>query len=305
MKKSVFSLIVILFAGLALFTSCKKDDDVVVTPLTTPAYENVSAKYVVSGPSQYKSFELTASGNYIVMKNQGSYYGVKKFVGCADEATRATSYSNIIYGKFTKKSDTEFVLEGFGTIVIVGGTDNAVSLSITPNNGNTITLPAQRVEQQVEGGSFTDKICRTWQFASYRLTLVADGRTLFDGEYKSVSEMAQALAKTVQQYGGDVRDVLDVSEAEETAPDQIVFTKSGTYFVTYKNSTLAVSTWKWTDVNKGILHYSWDYNNMNAYGKSGDVVLSWRNNQLVVTESEEGEDRYSYMKLQMYLNEVK
>ncbi len=274
-----------LVAGLTMFTSCKKDNGVVVPVFTTPAYEDVSAKYVVSeSSSPYKSFELTASGNYVIVKRTDAPSGVKKFLGRMDEATRATSSGKIIYGKFTKVSDTEFALEGFGTIVIEGSTDNVVNLKITPTGGTTMTLPAQRTTQvESEANSFTSKLCRTWKVASYRYTITLNGAVFFDGEYATIEDLAAALTLKARAMGAsDADELFDVPY--DQSPEQIVFSKSGTYLVVYKNSTLAVSTWQWTNESTGLLHYSWNYDDMYSYGSSGDVQLFWRNTQLAVKE---------------------
>ena len=311
MRKTGLFLMTALVAGLTMFTSCNNDNGVVSPTFETPAYEDVSAKYEVSGSSLYKSFELTASGNYVIVKKTSYLSASKLFFGRMDEATRATSSGDIIYGKFTKKSDTEFELEGFGSIVIEGGTDNVVSLKITPNGGTTMTLPAQRVEQkEAEENSFTSKICRTWSVASYRYTIVLNGSVFFDGEYATLEDLVKALTNKAKSMGASNADELFDVPYDET-PEQILFSKSGTYLVVYKNSTLGVSTWQWKDENKGILHYSWNYDDMYDSNSSGDVHLSWRNSQLAVKEvinaSDAGYDiGYSLtITIVTYLNEVK
>lgn len=39
---------------------------------------------------------------------------------------------------------------------------------------------------------------------------------------------------------------------------QVIFTKAGTYMVTYPNSELAISTWSWVSQSEGTLRYSWN-----------------------------------------------
>lgn len=322
MRKTGFFLMTALFAGLTMFTSCKKDNAVVApiipnAPLTTPAYESVSAKYVITGAgSQYKSVELTASGNYVIVKNGGSPSGVRRFLGRADETTRAAS-NNIIYGRFTKKSDTEFDLEGFGTIVIEGSSTDVISLKITPVGGTTVSLPAQRMTAiESAPDSFTSKLCRTWKVASYRYTILMNGAVFFDGEYATAAEINQALNAKIISMGYPAMDQSElVPTSDSESPDQIIFSKSGTYIVFYKNATLAVSTWSWKDEAKGVLHYSWDYDNPFMYDYSGNVQVSWRGSQLVITEEmndphemdmEPGLEGLGFsMKFVTYLNEVR
>lgn len=316
MRKTGLFLMTALLAGLTMFTSCKKEESYIApviynTSLTTPAYEDVSAKYVIQGNTgPYKSIELTASGNYVIVKRTSAPSYVKGFFGQMEEATRATTSGNIIYGKFTKKSDTEFELKDFGTIVVETevGTGNTI-LNITPNGGTTMSLPAQRTEQMDSpANSFTSKLCRTWSVASFRYTILMGGQVFFDGEYTTMEAMAVALANKAKSLGYSDADVSDLTDGSiEMNPKQIIFSKSGTYLVVYKNSSLAVSTWTWKNESQGILHYSWDYDNMYSTGISGDVQLFWRNNQLAIKENMNDVDSDFPISITLitYLNEAK
>lgn len=318
-KKLKYFFLIALSMSMFVFSSCSKNDDEeekapeTPTPeqsnFTTPTYENVSAKYeITNSSSQFKSFELTASGNYIIVKNGYSARAFSHFFGEQEETTRSTSYGNIIYGKFTKKSDTEFELEGFGTIVIKGGANNACSLIITQTGGSPITLPAQR-STQTESSTFTNQLCRTWSIGSFRFTIIKNGQTLYDGEYATLEELATSLSKMAEELDKEEVDAVEISKdiAEVTNPQQVVFTKSGTYMVFYSNTTLAVSTWKWEDEANGKLRYSWNYQNMYDDDYSGVVDVSWRGIQLTIkegaTEYEDG-DTYT-VSMTYYLNEVK
>ena len=314
MKKLKYFFLIALSMSMFVFSSCSKNDDEeekapeTPTPeqsnFTTPTYENVSAKYeITNSSSQFKSFELTASGNYIIVKNGYSARASSHFFGEQEEATRSTSYGNIIYGKFTKKSDTEFELEGFGTIVIKGGANNACSLIITQTGGSPITLPAQR-STQTESSTFTNQLCRTWSIGSFRLTIIVDGATFFDGEYATWDEMINAYVAKVKEMG---EEVSTEEIPDNVNPKQVVFTKSGTYMVLYSNSTMAVSTWKWEDEANGKLRYSWNYQNMYDDYASGVVDVSWRGIQLTIKEgaTESDDDGTSSYSITYYLNEVK
>lgn len=68
------------------------------------------------------------------------------------------------------------------------------------------------------------------------------------------------------------------------APQQVVFTKSGTYMVFYGNGTLAVSTWKWQDESKGTARYSWNYESIDDPDASGLINIGFADNQLVIKE---------------------
>ena len=81
--------------------------------------------------------------------------------------------------------------------------------------------------------------------------------------------------------------------------EQITFSKSGTYMVSYTESRLAISTWAWVSENKGLIRYSWDYSDIESEDLGGFATLSFNGNKLNVTESmigdnEEDEDDEDY-----------
>lgn len=130
-----------------------------MTNLEAPKYESVSAKYnITSAGSDLKSIELTASGNYLIVKNSNGTLRApaagkrNRWAAAARMVTRAGTdwYNNIIQGKFTKISDTEFRLEGYGTIIIIGSANDAVNLDITLANGSKVEVTAQRSTQMAE-----------------------------------------------------------------------------------------------------------------------------------------------------------
>ena len=145
--KGILSCTVLALA-LTSLAACSSDDDDnppadntenPTTTLETPQYESVSAKYnITSASSDIKSIELTASGNYIITQNDVVVSSQPipakgRLAKIARIVTRASAnwYDNIVEGKYTKISDTEFNLEGYGKLVIKGSTNNAVDLDIT------------------------------------------------------------------------------------------------------------------------------------------------------------------------------
>ena len=305
----------VVAAAMTTFTSCSKDDDEGngegnggPTTLTTPKFESVSACYeITSSNSNLKSIELTASGNYIIVKKSAysrPAYSFSDFLTVTDEGdTRSTEYGNIIQGKFTKISDTEFELEGFGRIVIKGGTSSATSLEITPTGGQAYTLTAVEKTQNPDSEK-TTWLCRTWAFYAFKMKMVMkqDGKscTVIDGKYKMTDEekfrkdivagMKRAYQTFYPQEYSQMKEQADRA-AEEAAknitfdtegrPEQVIFTKAGTYMVTYKGDRLGISTWSWQDEAKGLMNYSWDYNS----SKQGTVEVGFFGNQLTIKES--------------------
>ena len=306
--------ILLLAVAMTGITACSSDDD--DTNFSTPQYESVSAYYeVTSHNSDIKSVELTSSGNYIVIRDNASSrqaYFFSRFVIAPDEdETRATTYQNIIKGRFTKISDTEFELEGFGRIVITGNADNAMSLEITPEDGQTYTLTAAKKTQNPDSQK-TSWLCRTWDISGFAMKIemtkggntvtVIDGKYSMDDEQRLKQDIVAGLKTLFQTFfpeeyerdreGADAtaeNAVKDINITGENSPLQIIFTKAGTYMVLYKGEKLAVATWAWDDEEKGILRYSWDYSNMGKdkgswSTKYGTAEVSFSSHQLVLKE---------------------
>lgn len=160
-----------MFLSVGLFSSCSSDDDNETSEpinLETPAYESVSAKYnVTSGGDGISSIELTESGEYIVIFDNASYAPKQNkttknmsmgILNGNKISTRA--FIGNIHGKFTKKSDNEFILDGFGTIVITGSADNAISIKVTTEDGEELNLNAEKATILADT-EMTKALCRT------------------------------------------------------------------------------------------------------------------------------------------------
>lgn len=315
MKQIVnYLLLASLFvAGLTGLAACSSNDDDSPSPapsgnLETPKYESVSAKYtILSEESDIRSVELTESGNYVIVKRgyndvkaaQAGAHGKSRLL----QGLRAMTRSNepdIIEGKYTKISDTEFNLEGFGTITITGSANNAVTLVVTPKGGTAFTLQAARTPQK-SNSVLTTKLCRTWKISSIRIQMSFDGDELMNSEHKigELNKFEDDYIDVVKKMFAKQGRPLSAEEAEALAhqifgdglfdedfsPTQVIFTKAGSYMVQYKDGELALSTWAWIDEPKGIMHYSWNYENFEDDMESGEVYVSFRGAQLAVRET--------------------
>ena len=81
----------------------------------------------------------------------------------------------------------------------------------------------------------------------------------------------------------------------EVLPEEVVFTKAGTYMVSYDNQMLAVSTWAWENMSTGLLRYSWNYDDMYDEEMAGTAWVSFKNNDLYLNETyKETEDGDTY-----------
>jgi len=345
----LLSLLLILASGLT-FTACGDDDDdnngqggngggavnwgQFSTKLPTPTYENVSAKYEVStdNSENISSIELTASGNYIVAFGKSDQWArstepaadskQQRFLGMKAKIakTRAAYYDKVVEGKFVKENDNTFRLEGWGTVTVLENNGNAYSLIITLANGTRLpTLTAKKTTQMADNEK-TNFLCRTWTFSSLRMILVVGGKTMYDKEYPITqlenfgADMYEMAKNITPDDVDDLEDYLDEWEdEEEDVPTGVIFTKSGTYMPLYKNSSLAISTWAWENIDTGLMRYSWNYDNMYDPNESGNVKVGSRGQQLMISESFSDRDsKYEEEELEgysatmvYYLNEAK
>lgn len=292
MFKNLSLFVVVALASLSLM-SCSDSDG--SGSLDEPKYEQDAARFTItSSGSPYSSIELSASGNYIITPTNYSARSTMSAFELSSVSKKDYSFlkgsksvssralTEIVYGKYVKKGDNEYYLDGFGTVVVKTNGGNAVDLEITTNDGNNVVLGASR-DRIYSSTEMTNKLCRTWKITKVHFVVWEDGVKLFDKNYNW------------NNLPADIDD--------DDVPLEVIFTKSGTYVVFYKDKTLAVSTWRWEDENAGVARYSWDYNHLNDPYASGVVNVSFKGNQMVITE--EGVDEDERTLTEWFFTEVK
>ena len=314
LRKGVFMMLALLAAGVMVSCSSDDDDDYKApSNFEKPKYEADAAKFMVtSASSEYKSVELTEAGNFIIRLNAGGNYApeaaspvarlLKKnmLVSPGSELksevaeTRAGTvvWSDIIYGKYTKTGDNEYTLDGYGTLTVTQDGGSAYSLRIEKTNGETFDLEANKAGTP-EAGSMTDNICRTWDIKGFRYYIRMNGKTYFDETSPTMEGLYNKIKEWMQANDPDYSDE-DYEDMLIDVPQQIVFSKSGTYMVLYTNNMLDVATWRWGNQDMGILEYSWNPDVFDDDFMSGSVKIEFKNNQLLITEGEsESEDGFT------------
>lgn len=302
--------------------SCSSDDDDDAGEVAPAAFEAYAAKYQIANASAtFSSVEFTESGNYIMVLNDLPTDGTKSFSRLAEKkspahtmfgmllrktATRSESvYSPILYGKYTVDADGTYVLAGYGKVKVVeDGAGNAYSLEFMPSSSPSFTYTASKQNRNLDSEN-TNRLCRTWNTASFRIVSKFNGKVLLDITANTMGEMFEKLQKWAESNDEEF-DPSDWEDLDIPNPEQIVFTKTGTYMVKYNSGELAVSTWRWANNSETMLQYSWDNDFEDSY-LNGIVSVSYKGNQLVITETEkEEEDGESYeMSMVYYFNEVK
>ena len=255
----------LMLAFTLLLISCSKDE-ADSSNLDTPKYESVSAKYeILSSQSPYKSIELGASGDYIVitsdyysaMSRASSLSKIGVFGNWGMSQSRATNYDGIIYGTYKQLDNGDFDLKGFGVIKVVYGENNEVeALSITPDKGIEMQFDVEKVEV-MDDDDITNSLCRTWMFEKFRVVAYVSGKKVLD-EFVD---------------GADL-EYFDIEISE------VLFSKSGTYMVVYGDKSLGVASWKWKNMDERILSYSWD----GEWYESYTAQISFEGNSLILYE---------------------
>ena len=310
MKKFFFKFVLPCFMAIFVtsgFSSCSGDDNnslaITTLPTTefeTPQYEDVSAKYTIeSQSSRIRSVELTASGNYLIITNGANYskrvgtLGVNKNIFLNLGIVTRANYNNVIYGKFTKISDTEYYLEDYGTIKITETANDSYKIEVQQNNGMTFEVGARK-EEQFTTSTATNKLCRTWEIDKIGLTVKIKGtnfsfsKTVEEDNFKGlllslVSWMEQLSGEKLEEY--EKNQITYIADAyNQSRPTEMTFTKSGTYTVNYINDAIGVSTWTWINEATGKLQYSWNIDNINDEGLGGEVTIKYSGNTMKVYE---------------------
>lgn len=270
--KNFLGAVLLMMAAVPALVACGDDDDI---DLGTPQYEGISGKYTIDTPaSPYQSIELGASGDYIVIKKSSSYAAGARSAEAApqgvfkraQDASRATDYNGVIYGRYTQQADGRLNLEGFGIVEIVYGTgDEVVGFNLTPASGGMLELDVTK-EKVMADDTKTNAICRTWKIESIREVEYEGGRKVYDETF---------TAGDPSGYGDDY-------------PTEVLISKSGTYLVYYQNGYIGISSWKWKNQDAGTFYYSWD----NSWYDDEFATVTFEGKSVTVYERYEYGDGY-------------
>lgn len=316
--KKIWSFIAILLMTVCniTFTACSDDEENgdEKPNLETPTYESVSAKYTLDDNDMgIASVELTASGNFAVVYDNYSNeifsndysYSSKRLLNptyVGNVLTRSQAGSS--YGKFIKISDTEFILEGFGTIVIEGSSGNAYSIRLTTSSGETTTVGATKGALMPDS-EYTNALCRTWNLSTIRIRLLHNGKALFDKTKpaKDYPQLIKELNAAMASLSDDEEDGDAFFDVPSYGYSDVVFTKSGSYMMTSTDDQLGVSMWKWKNEKDGVLrytHYLSDYDFVSEYANDATITFSDKTMTIYEINLEESEDDETFQITSLY-----
>ena len=202
--------------------------------------------------SGFTSFEFTEDGNFIVVENiisanlntHKSTLFQQHLNLNAQKDTRASSsiFSSIHFGIYQIEENT-INLFGFGSIKISSITADNFSFSFTlESTGENRTITASKTKELITQSDRTNMFCRTWT-----INKVIINENLLPEADKSWYEY---------EYGQNWKE-----EAEkELLGTVVVFTKAGTYLISYtdKEPKTVLSWWKWANKEETAIYYSED-----------------------------------------------
>lgn len=324
MKQMKLKLLYLMLAMMALpfaFSSCSSssDDDGNdnVPNIEAPKLESEAAKYTItSAGAEYQSIELTASGNYIIIKsaNQSGQARKAQTVNAKTEKAKVSSFllnpdmkkmtrsgewdSGILYGTYTKVGENEYKLDKIGTLKVTQENGVACALELTKADGTKKTYNGNKEKQTTASSDFVNFMCRTWNISHIREYYKLNGKTMFDLEADSYAELYQKLKDFIKSHGDDDDDDdIDIDDFGTDTPKQVVITKNNTYMVIYEDNELAIANWKWENESKHIFRYSWGAEGEYDEEDSGLATISISGNKLIITEEQtetEDDETHTY-----------
>lgn len=304
MKKIFKYALMAMFAfATAAVSSCSKDNDGVINnggnggnggntenTITTPKYADKAMNLIINDAnSPYSSIEFTESGTYIIVQNDIASAKEKKAKSIFEKKlsfTRA-GYDNIIHGTYTVNGDV-YTLENFGTITIKKNEDGTAANLVIMKNGESspMTINAD-VKDKVSDSDMTKKLCSTWIIERMEIKETINGKVVKDISATPEELMQKELDEFIKELESMgvpkdlIQEYLKEYGYETNFPVEVTFSMAGTYVVMYSDNTLAVSTWKWKNEEKGIIYYGWEYG---KFDEEDQATISYENNKLVVTE---------------------
>lgn len=315
----LLALMTTMLLALGALVSCSSDDDNDGGSAPTPKYESIAAKYNFTSPqAEYKSIEFTASGNYVIVRNESASANAKRngivaekkkphslFLNHRSPLTRSESEKTIIVGKYDYK-DGEYVLEGIGSIKISVGEDGTYyNVTIVDPSGVETTYSADKALTRITDSEKSNLLCRTWQMTGTLTERISyRGQVIFEwtgtrNDYKDYYEKYNAFwIRYIKEhypsyYSRISDDYVGVIDEENDFVKQVIFTKSGTMISINGSDEIPNYEdvfWKWIDESKNIIGITWDDITDEKWASNDEDIwsqwqLGFNGNRLTMTDS--------------------
>ena len=271
-------------AAVLMTAACSKDDESNSSSeggSTPPALQIPNSKTAVHYDAKQADghidfVELPANGTYII--GLRTSYNVK--------ARGMDDVTSVVEGKCTPKENNEYLLDGFGTVVVkTTEAGDGYLLAVTPQGGSTEEVPVTLKKATLLDGE-SKKLCATWNLATIRLQMrILTSR--FDKEYTEdqlgdmqtdvVAFLKGAIPDAIQSSLPPIENLIDIQSlvAGGGLYHRYTMTSLGTLVLESAYETKA-GTWRWADSNKKSIEATL------PYGDSFSAGISYRGEQLCV-----------------------
>lgn len=237
----------------------------------------------------------------LILDETGHAIGTPKEAQVIDAAKTRGGGSDVFVGTYTTEDNTYIVFdekgdEYFRLVIVPKGEGNLVSVTVTLKGQAPFTQAAEQGEK-IET-DFTKTLCRIWKVKASRLRhkkTVAAVKQFSGCNLNEILEYAKTQAEINEDLGG----------VENYVVDNIIFTRSGSFVILFKNGKHYVGTWK-----KGsgdTFTYGWDSEDMGNKFMAGDALFNILEGYYCVTLSAKIDDDMKegtyYVELSLFLVE--
>lgn len=270
MNKKLFYVMCMALTSMA-FVACGGDDEPEpdkAPTLKTPAFaEQASSLTIVDENSPYKYIELTESGRAVLQLNQRQVSSVK---------TRGVEdILSYIAGTFAWDGN-KYTIYGMDKKVLcyvqTAKLGNKVSIRIEMPDGTV--FEGEGTLGTKASSDATNDISRSWKVTETMLTYEAEatGGKKFTGcDLNEILEYAKRK--------GTFNETLSTNKKVT----EIVFTRSGAFFIFYANDENDYGTWQWQNASQGTISYRWREADMGNKFESGVATFDVRKGQYALT----------------------
>ena len=279
--KKIFQMMA--FAAIALFTvtACGDDDDnnsgsssgtgANAPVLAQAPYKDqavaidiTSAKTTDSRYSRLKKLYMTESGGYMMAFEEAAN---------SRTITRANPILEYLFGKYTYANGVYTFDNGLKVSLTVNG--NSYTIKITQSNGSVIELTGTKASLiTIPTGTMTDNLCsRLWSITNLRMRIIDKDGARGARDFKGPVDLAE-VKEWAESNNKHIKDDIKAN----TIVKGIIFASFGLFAINYENRTPDVGTWNWSDMNAGILRYSWSDPSMGLSVLNGNATVSFSNN---------------------------
>ena len=226
-----------------------------------------AARYEITDPNADISFiELTEGGQYFVGGDESDYGAKPMMARRAAQRAAESSDDGLHYGDYTKGTNGEYVLNGYGTLTVTKNGE-VYEVKIVPEGSTTTKSYSARKVTSTEPISSTAKnLCRTWKFQSVAYSFKMGSYTVFDLKANSMREitiqmkakMKELASKNGEEWTQEDEDEWNeqIEYAYEGQPERLTFTGSGYMYIRFGDNDVEPYMWRMSG-NK-LQRWNWD-----------------------------------------------